>query len=78
MVFLCTDIIHLQSQEDPLAFIRGETSALNSKEDIGLLEGLKEAWSDPKKSEDEKWLIDYFVNERFVGRVFVSTNAAAS
>lgn len=50
-----------------MAFIRGECSSIKNEEDRGLLEGLKEAWSDPKKSKDEKWLIDFFVNERFVG-----------
>ena len=56
----------MQDQEDALAFVRGECSSLTNEDDRGLLEGLKEAWSDPKKSKDEKWLIDFFVNERCV------------
>ncbi|XP_045136105.1 protein KRI1 homolog isoform X2 [Portunus trituberculatus] len=52
-------------QEDTLAFIRGECSSLRNEDDRGLLESLKEAWNDPKKSTDEKWLIDFFVNERY-------------
>lgn len=60
----------MQSEEDVLAFIRGECSSLKNEEDRGLLEGLKEAWNDPKNSADEKWLIDFFVNERCVGLLF--------
>ncbi|KAK8389264.1 hypothetical protein O3P69_020896 [Scylla paramamosain] len=54
-----------KNQEDALAFIRGECSSLKNEDDRGLLESLKEAWNDPKKSADEKWLIDFFVNERY-------------
>lgn len=54
-----------KNQEDALAFIRGECSSLKNEHDRGLLESLKEAWNDPKKSADEKWLIDFFVNERY-------------
>lgn len=62
--------IHLQNQENPLAFIRGESSTVKNEEDRVLLEGLKKVWNDPKKSKDEKWLIDFFVNERFVPQFF--------
>lgn len=57
--------VEAESQEDPLAFIRGESSSVKNDEDRDLLEGLKKVWSDPKRSKDEKWLIDYFVNERY-------------
>ncbi|MPC92588.1 hypothetical protein E2C01_087685 [Portunus trituberculatus] len=60
-----------EKQEDTLAFIRGECSSLRNEDDRGLLESLKEAWNDPKKSTDEKWLIDFFVNERFVSTFFI-------
>ncbi|KAG0730379.1 Protein KRI1 [Chionoecetes opilio] len=55
----------IHNPEDALAFVRGDSSSLKSEEDRGLLEGLKEAWSDPKKTRDDKWLIDFFVNERY-------------
>lgn len=57
--------VQAKDEEDAMAFIRGECSSIKNEEDRGLLEGLKEAWSDPKKSKDEKWLIDFFVNERY-------------
>ncbi|XP_071540065.1 uncharacterized protein [Panulirus ornatus] len=51
---------------DAVAFVRGESSAVSNPKDKNLLEGLRDAWRDPKLSKNDKWLADFFLNKRYL------------
>ncbi|XP_045609159.2 protein KRI1 homolog [Procambarus clarkii] len=55
-----------KTADDVLAFVKGESSTINNPKDKNLLEGLRNAWNDPKLSRDDKWLADYFLNKRYL------------
>merc|ERR1739838_182283 len=51
---------------DLFAFVKGEVKEVGEKRDQDLLTGLKEAWTNPKNSNKEKWLADFFLNKRYL------------
>ncbi|XP_066966470.1 protein KRI1 homolog isoform X2 [Macrobrachium rosenbergii] len=60
-----------ETQETPkneaVEFVKGKKSALGDEKQQEVLETLKNVWSSDKLSKKDKWLVDFFLNERYLG-----------
>lgn len=51
-------------KEDVINFVKGKKRSLKDKEDEAILQTLRDKWSNPNISKDEKWLADFFLNQK--------------
>ncbi|XP_063608041.1 protein KRI1 homolog [Penaeus indicus] len=55
-----------EEEEDVINFVKGKKKSLKDKEDEAILQTLREKWSNPNISRDEKWLADFFLNQKYL------------
>ncbi|XP_047469569.1 protein KRI1 homolog [Penaeus chinensis] len=55
-----------EDEEDVINFVKGKKKSLKDKEDEAILQTLRDKWSNPNISKDEKWLADFFLNQKYL------------
>ncbi|XP_037778872.1 protein KRI1 homolog [Penaeus monodon] len=55
-----------EDEEDVINFVKGKRRSLKDKEDEAILQTLRDKWSNPNISKDEKWLADFFLNQKYL------------
>lgn len=55
-----------EEEEDVINFVKGKKKSLKDKEDEAILQTLRDKWSNPNISKDEKWLADFFLNQKYL------------
>ncbi|XP_042877912.1 protein KRI1 homolog isoform X2 [Penaeus japonicus] len=55
-----------EQEDDVFDFVKGKKKSLKDKEDESILKTLRDKWNNPNLSKDEKWLADFFLNQRYL------------
>ncbi|XP_068248322.1 protein KRI1 homolog [Palaemon carinicauda] len=53
-------------QNEAIEFVKGKKSMLEDEKEQNVLETVKSAWNSDKLSKKDKWLVDFFLNERYL------------